>query len=97
MTHGSGDGPMPPDGRRVDGVPMTVLDLLITDNARAARPLDGRRFARPGTPDPTAPEPRAYRLAELRDCIGRGDYAIDPDAVAGAILVRLSSGATGPG
>lgn len=97
MTHGSGDGPMPPAPRRADGVPMTVLDLLITDTGRATHPADGRRFARPGTPDPTSPEPRSDRVAELRDCIRRGDYAIDAGAVAAAILSRLSSGATGPG
>jgi len=39
-----------------------------------------------------AGESRALRVQTLREAVARGDYVVDPAAVAAAILARLSAG-----
>lgn len=42
-----------------------------------------------GPPKPTGKGNRAMRLAEVQEQVGRGEYRVDAQAVADAILRRL--------
>ena len=90
---GSGANPIEPPRRGADAVPMTVLDLLITTEPETAT-VDGptARFGRRRKRAARRAVDESPRVAELRERVRSGEYAVDADAVAGAILSRLLAG-----
>lgn len=68
-----------PWGRAVAGTTQVHMTVLATRPSRHRR--SGRRFLR----DEPAPQ-------DLRERVRRGEYEVDPDAVAAAILRRLAAG-----
>jgi hypothetical protein len=67
---------------------MTVLEIQytrkgLTDLDRELGPRFGRR------PGPSQDDLRTTRMHELRENIENGNYEVDADAVAAAIIARL--------
>jgi hypothetical protein len=102
MTHNdeigtSGPDPMCRDTRNPDEA-FTMMSTLVTHLERQAllRPaprLQDRLGADlRGRGGLQAGESRALRVQTLREAVARGEYVVDPAAVAAAILARLSAG-----
>jgi hypothetical protein len=73
-----------------DGTHMTVLDTRYESRAWMTGPARdrGRRFARSSTSLPPK-DGAVNKVQELRERIQCGNYAVDSQAVAAAILKRL--------
>jgi hypothetical protein len=69
---------------------MTVTDIRYETRARVTGPArdGGRRFARP-SPSLPPKDGAVTRVQQLRVSIECGNYTVDSEAVAAAILKRL--------
>ena len=76
---------------------MTVLELRYASRHRAAGPVSTRsRFGRDVHGDRVSTTPmtdsRTSKMEEIRASVERGDYAVDAQKVADAIVARLLAG-----
>ena len=87
----SGDRPIDPCPPQDDDSHMTVQESRYVKRAwMTGPPRDGgRRFTRGLASRPPTDDGGLNRVEQLRECIVRGTYEVDSDAVAAAILARL--------